>query len=84
MSTSGGPQSSTGSSFPTQFVRTVRIRGRERHPEIDWPRPADTRNRIVHGYWSIDLEILYNTASEHVGATAEALKSVLPELEQSP
>jgi uncharacterized protein with HEPN domain len=57
---------------------------KERHPEIDWRRPADTRNRIVHGYWSIDLEILYNTASEHLGAMTEALTSVLAELEQSP
>lgn len=66
------------------MIAKVSAELKERHPEISWRRPADTRNRIVHGYWSIDLEILYNTAAEHLGAMTEALKSVLAELEQSP
>jgi uncharacterized protein with HEPN domain len=36
------------------------------------------------GSSTADLEILYNTASEHLGAMTEALTSVLAELEQSP
>jgi uncharacterized protein with HEPN domain len=54
---------------------------REVHPEIDWRRPADMRNRIVHGYWSIDIEILYNTASTHLTALAKNLRSVLDHLD---
>ena len=26
------------------------------HPEIPWQQPSRLRNRIVHGYWSIDLD----------------------------
>jgi len=33
-----------------------------RHPEVPWDNPTRLRNRIVHGYWSIDLEIVHTTA----------------------
>ena len=32
------------------------------HPEIIWRRPIGLRNRVVHGYWSIDVDILVTTA----------------------
>jgi uncharacterized protein with HEPN domain len=28
-----------------------------RFPDVQWQRPARLRNRVVHGYWSIDVEI---------------------------
>ncbi|MGH3432848.1 MAG: HepT-like ribonuclease domain-containing protein [Thermocrispum sp.] len=45
--------------------RTVSEQLKNRHPDTGWRRPAATRNRIVHGYWSVDLEILHTTAVEH-------------------
>ena len=35
------------------------------------------RNRIVHGYWSIDLEILHTTATEVLPGFVAALRSVV-------
>lgn len=28
------------------------------HPEIPWRAPAQLRNRIIHGYWEVDLDII--------------------------
>lgn len=28
---------------------------KDRFPAVPWQQPARLRNRIVHGYWSIDL-----------------------------
>jgi uncharacterized protein with HEPN domain len=36
------------------------------HPEIPWQQPSRLRNRIVHGYWSIDLGVLITTAAEYL------------------
>jgi len=36
---------------------------KDRFPNVPWQQPARLRNRIVHGYWSIDLEILHTTAT---------------------
>jgi len=31
---------------------------------VHWQQPTRLRNRVVHGYWSIDIEILHTTANE--------------------
>jgi uncharacterized protein with HEPN domain len=33
-------------------------------PEIAWTAAARLRNRIVHGYWNIDVETLVATATD--------------------
>jgi|HubBroStandDraft_4_1064222.scaffolds.fasta_scaffold1062381_2 uncharacterized protein with HEPN domain len=37
-----------------------------RFPDVAWQQPVRLRNRIVHGYWSIDLGVLHTTASEQL------------------
>ena len=51
------------------------------HPAVNWARPSQLRNRIVHGYWSIDLEVLHATAIDNLPAFTEQLHAVLKELE---
>jgi uncharacterized protein with HEPN domain len=55
---------------------------KERFPEIPWEQPARLRNRIVHGYWSIDLEILHTTAHEVLPDFTEQLRAVLAALDE--
>jgi uncharacterized protein with HEPN domain len=56
----------------------------ERFPEIPWAQPARLRNRIVHGYWSIDLEILHATATDLLPEFAQQLRKALATLEAEP
>ena len=51
------------------------------HPGVNWARPSQLRNRIVHGYWSIDLEVLHATALDDLPAFTEQLRAVLEELD---
>ncbi len=44
-------------------------------------QPARLRNRIVHGYWSIDLEILHTTAIDLLPGFVARLRDVLAQLE---
>ena len=50
---------------------------------MDGARPSQLRNRIVHGYWSIDLAILHTTAVHDLpicqGVTAVVDGRVTPE-----
>ena len=39
---------------------------KEHFADVAWRQPARLRNRIVHGYWSIDLEIVHSTARQHL------------------
>lgn len=54
---------------------------RARFPEIPWGQPARLRNRVIHGYWSIDLEILHTTAVDLLPAFVEQLRAALEVLE---
>ncbi len=54
---------------------------KDRFPEIPWAQPARLRNRIIHGYWSIDLEILHTTATDLLPEFVEQLRGVLVVLE---
>lgn len=52
-----------------------------RFAEIPWAQPARLRNRVVHGYWSIDLEVLHTTAVDLLPAFVDQLRGVLAVLE---
>lgn len=53
---------------------------KDRFPEIPWLRPARLRNRVVHGYWSIDLVILHTTANDLLPDFVRQLSTALDEL----
>lgn len=52
-----------------------------RFPSVEWARPSQLRNRIVHGYWSIDMAILHTTVTDQLPGFTEQLREVLSELE---
>lgn len=55
------------------------------HPEVPWRRAAGTRNRIVHGYWSTDTDVLVTTAREAIPdllIQLRALRAELPDEER--
>ena len=52
-----------------------------RFTEIAWAQPTRLRNRVIHGYWSIDLEILHTTAVDLLPAFVDQLRGVLRGLE---
>jgi len=52
---------------------------RSRHPDLPWNAPVALRNRIVHGYWSIDLDVVHAAAVFDVPGFVAAIR----ELQQS-
>lgn len=46
------------------------------HPELAWADPVRLRNRIVHGYWSVDLDVLVSTARDDVPSLVAALRAM--------
>jgi uncharacterized protein with HEPN domain len=54
---------------------------KRRFPDVPWALPVRLRNRVVHGYWSIDVEILHTTATDLLPSFVEELQNVLDVLE---
>lgn len=59
---------------------------KDRFDDVPWRNPVRLRNRIVHGYWSIDLEIVHTTASDQLESFVERLRQIcaLLEVEEPP
>jgi uncharacterized protein with HEPN domain len=52
------------------------------HPEIAWRAATRLRNRIVHGYWDIDVETLVVTAADDLPQMVGHLESAISSLQQ--
>ena len=50
---------------------------RERYPDVPWRQPVRLRNRVVHGYWSIDLQVLHTTAVNQLPGVAAQIRHIL-------
>jgi uncharacterized protein with HEPN domain len=51
---------------------------RAAHPEIPWVNIVGMRNRLVHGYFDVDLDIVWRTVSEYLPPLIDALDALIP------
>lgn len=51
----------------------------EAYPVVPWAKIRGLRNRIVHGYDLIDLEIVWNTVRHELGPLVPVLERILRE-----
>ena len=47
------------------------------HPEIPWRAVIGMRNRLVHGYFEVDIEIVWRTTTESLPPLIATLESLL-------
>jgi uncharacterized protein with HEPN domain len=50
------------------------------HPEVPWPDIAGFRNRLVHAYLDIDLEVVWATVEHDLTTLKKLAESELPRL----
>lgn len=51
------------------------------HPGVPWRDATDFRNRIVHGYWTVDLDIVVAVARTRMPELAIQLRELLESLD---
>lgn len=50
---------------------------RVENPQIPWRKMIDTRNRIVHGYASVDVEIIWTIAQNDLDDLETKIETIL-------
>lgn len=55
---------------------------REQHPQLPWRELAGLRDRLVHDYRNIDLDILWDVVSVEIPALLVSLDPLLPKQEE--
>jgi len=66
--------------FTTPFEKLLRkCQGsvRQRNPHVPWKDMAEMRDRLIHGYFGIDNEILWKTVKEFAPEVGLEIKTIL-------
>ena len=62
----------------------IGVATRSSHPEIPWLVIVGMRNRLIHGYYDVDMEILWKTVNASLGPLVVALEAILHPLGDEP
>ncbi len=54
----------------------VSVAGRASRPMIPWTDIVGMRNRLIHGYFDIDVDLIWNTLTEDLIPLLEQLESI--------
>jgi len=49
------------------------------HPDIPWPQIIGMRHRIIHAYFEVNLDILWETVIDSIPPLITQLENMLPE-----
>ena len=60
-----------------EAVKKVSAETRDAHPEIPWKDIAGMRDRVVHDYFGISLEIVWDVVVNHIPALREKIHRAL-------
>jgi uncharacterized protein with HEPN domain len=61
-----------------EAARHISAATRSAQPDIDWTQIVGMRNRMVHAYFAVDLEILWQTIQQDVEPLFGHLEGLLP------
>ena len=56
---------------------------RQAHPEIPWTAIVGMRNRLIHGYFDIDLERVWGTVTKNLPRLVESLDPLIRGLDSA-
>jgi len=62
-----------------EAVKRLSDRFRETHDHIPWADAARMRDRLIHGYDAIDLDIVWRAAIQEAPAFLDQIKPLLPD-----
>lgn len=51
-----------------------------KHPQVEWRFATAIRNRLIHGYFDVDAEIVWNTAHDDLPILKNEIQRILETL----
>ena len=60
-----------------EAARSIPVSTRDQHPQIPWPAIIGMRHRLVHVYFEIDVDVVWQTVTEDLPPLITQLESVL-------
>jgi uncharacterized protein with HEPN domain len=60
-----------------EAAKKVTAETRRPHPEIPWREIASTRDRLIHGYFDVDLDVVWSIATGDLPGLVASLEAIL-------
>jgi len=54
---------------------------REKYPQIPWKRMTGMRDKLIHEYWGVDLEIVWEVINNELPSVKPLIQKVLEDME---
>lgn len=63
-----------------EAVKNIPAEFRKKHLEIPWSELARTRDKLIHGYFGVDLDAVWSTAKKDIPAFKKEVERILKEI----
>jgi uncharacterized protein with HEPN domain len=60
-----------------EAARGITTEFRQEHPELPWKRMVGMRDRLIHGYFDINLDVLWETTKNDLPPLIDKLEKIL-------
>ncbi len=60
--------------------KNLSVELKESNPQIEWRKMAGTRDRLAHGYFSVDIEIVWRTTQDFLPSLKKEIEKILENL----
>ena len=60
-----------------EAVKNLPHEFRDKHPHIDWKAMAGTGDKLIHAYFGVDYELVWDIAINEVGLLKSNIKELL-------
>jgi uncharacterized protein with HEPN domain len=62
-----------------EAARHVSLQTKAAHPEIRWREIAGMRDRLIHGYADVRIDLVWLVVREHLAPLISAIEPLLPD-----
>jgi len=62
-----------------EAVKNISSELKGRHPEIEWPKIAGARDIMIHAYFMVDLDIVWDIARKDLPDLKKKIEAILEE-----
>ena len=69
------------------FVRSLEVIGeaskkvtpewKQRYPKVEWPAMAGMRDRLIHGYFGVDYDLVWDVVQTKIPVLRQQLREIL-------
>lgn len=65
-----------------EAARQIPTAFRKRHPEIPWRGMTGMRDKLIHAYFGVDVEVVWKTVRQDLPPLVDRVGSLIQEVEQ--